>query len=170
MVSNWNLAESQTGSQLFFLISLRSVQDTGVQSSCWSVVALHAGSRMAHVPDPASQRPSAGGLVIVVQLWRRQRLEESTWKETKPVTTSVSTCSGSCHFTDAQTDNTNRLTDRQRTSADQEKMEPTASTILAAGWSSGGRDLILVGGKDTFPVGFREGQQATHNLRQEQQT
>lgn len=104
MVSNWNLAESQTGS-VIFLVSLRSVQDTGVQSSCWSVVALHAGSRMAHVPDPASQRPSAGALVIVVQLWRRQRLEESTWKQKKS--------SGSCHFTDAQTDNTNRLTDRQ---------------------------------------------------------
>lgn len=41
-------------------------------------MVLRAGERVAQVPDPASQRPSAGALIVVVQLWRRQRLEEST--------------------------------------------------------------------------------------------
>lgn len=47
----------------------------------WSVVVLRAGESVAQVPDSASQRPSAGAFIVAVQLWRRQRLEEPTWKQ-----------------------------------------------------------------------------------------
>lgn len=47
----------------------------------WSVVVLRAGESVAQVPDPAPQRPSAGAFIVAVQLWRRQRLEEPTWKQ-----------------------------------------------------------------------------------------
>lgn len=43
----------------------------------WSVGVLR-GEGAAQVPDPASQRPPAGGLVVAVQLRRRQRLEQPT--------------------------------------------------------------------------------------------
>lgn len=121
---------------------------------------------MAQVPDPASQRTSAGALIIVVQLRRCQRLEESTWKQKLQFPPAQEVAISLMLRLTIQTDRT----DTQRTSADLEKMKPTVSTILAVGCSSGGRDLLRLGGKNTSPVGFREGQQATHNLRQEQQT
>lgn len=43
-------------------------------------VVLLASESVAQVPDPASHRSSAGSFIVAVQLWRRQRLKQPTWK------------------------------------------------------------------------------------------